>query len=172
MNLGDMAEPEFKIKLIEDLGKRGINAVDLGETGTFDLIIEGQRPYVVELKKVTPDYSTHMQQKGFDFRRSQHREIEKMKFPPLVIGFDDKGCYWFEPERVKTEVTERHEYYESGQAARFRTPYFEEFSNPLTYEDFLKKLVRFIKRTINNSRASPAAPTVPEGRKGSSWWKN
>jgi hypothetical protein len=148
MNLKEISEPCFTKILVKDLEKRGIRVIDLG-AGTFDLAIEGRRRriYFIELKKVKPDYSTHQTEKGFDFTRPQHKEIEKMQFPPIVIGFDSGGCYWFNPKRVKKEVTERHGYFKNGQAARFRTPYFGELKKPMKYDALVNKLVKKIEGT-------------------------
>jgi hypothetical protein len=141
------------MKLEKDLENRGINVVCLGENATFDLIIEGDRPYVVELKRVMsppPGLPWEKKERGFRFTETQHSEIAKMKFPPLVLAFDEKGYYWFDPALVKREVKERDAYKKAifASGPKTETPEFEViYNNPLTYEDLLKKLEAFVKRS-------------------------
>jgi len=46
----DLLESEFQETLIRDSKRRGINVVGL-HGGTFDLIVEGKRSFVCEIKK-------------------------------------------------------------------------------------------------------------------------
>jgi hypothetical protein len=96
-----LEEQEFRDKLVSDLQLSGINVVNM-RAGTFDLIIEGKRPFVCEVKRITSKGLRGFQEneKGFKFSKEQTSEILKMKFPPFVVAFHQKECYFLEPDWV------------------------------------------------------------------------
>lgn len=134
----DMGEEEFRNKLIRDLRKRGINAVNL-HRGTFDLIVEGNRPYVVELKRIRekPIGVYDEGNKGFRFTEEQTEEISNMEFPPVVIAFEGEEYYLLTPDWIQEEVGGRLEHGTAILSFKYC-----QFPNSLTYEQLLEKLVR------------------------------
>ena len=76
-----LQEAESREGLIRDLQKKGISIVNL-YTGTFDLIVEGKRPFVCELKRMAEGTRFSGDREAFKFTKEQTREIMKMKFPP------------------------------------------------------------------------------------------
>jgi len=94
-----LREEEFKNNVIRDLQSSGVNVVNM-RGGTFDLIIEGKRPFVCEVKRITTEGHRGFKEmeKGFSFTREQTSEILKMRFPPFVIAFHQEECYFLEPD--------------------------------------------------------------------------
>ena len=139
-----LIKPEeiFRIKFIQHLLKKDINSINLGN-GTFDLIVEGNRPYIVEFKKlqILSLKENLVKNRGFFFTATQIKAISKMKFPPIVIAFDlflDEN-YLFPPLWVQKEVVCREKY---GEV--LITTYFCEFPPSVTFEELINKISRFI----------------------------
>ena len=136
-----MKEEEFRNNLISDLNSRDINVINL-KGGTFDIIIEGNRPFIGEIKRVTQGGHRGFEEseKGFSFTEEQTKEIPKMRFPPFVIAFYQNDCYFLEPNWVKREVTDLIDY-------KTAILYFSvrPFPTPLTYSEILEEIIKFIK---------------------------
>lgn len=137
----DVGEENFRDKLILDLRKLGINAVNL-RGGTFDLIIEGNRPYVVELKRMRnkPIGVYDEGNRGFRFTEEQTREISQMKSPPIVIAFDKDEYYLLLPDWVKEETSSRLEFGTAIMSLKNC-----EFPNPLTYQQLVQEISKMTK---------------------------
>jgi len=132
------SESRFKDRLIRDLRKKGINVVNL-HRGTFDLIIEGNRPYIVELKRMRdkPIGVWEEGNKGFTFTEEQTEEISNMKFPPIVIAFEKNKNYLLTPEWVQEEVSGRLEHGTAILSIKYC-----DFPKPLTYEKLIEEITR------------------------------
>lgn len=138
MKHDNIKENEFRDKLIRDLERREINVVNL-HGGTFDLIIEGNRPCVVELKRMQdkPIGVYDEGNKGFKFTKEQTEEIYKMEFPPIVIAFERDKYYLLKPKWVQDEVIDRLEFGTAILSLKFC-----EFPEPLTYERLTEEIVK------------------------------
>ena len=135
-----MKEEEFRNNLISDLNSQNINVINL-KGGTFDIIIEGNRPFIGEIKRVTKGGHRGFEEneKGFSFTEEQTKEIHKMRFPPFVVAFYQKDCYFLEPDWVKREVADLIEY-------KTAILYFSvrPFPTPMTYSEIIKEIIKFI----------------------------
>lgn len=134
----ERSESRFGNKLIQDLRQRGINVANLHK-GTFDLIIEGARPYVAELKRMRdkPIGVWDEGNRGFTFTEEQTEEISNMKFPPVVIAFGKDEHYLLSPEWVQEEVSARLEHGTAILSLKHC-----DFPNPLNYEELIEEIVR------------------------------
>lgn len=141
----DLKEDEFRNNLVRDLQSNGINVVNM-RGGTFDLIIEGWRPFVCEVKKITVGGHRGFKEneKGFSFTKEQTSEILKMKFPPFVIAFHQKECYFLEPDWVKREVTDLKEYDTAILYFSVRP-----FPSAKTYAEVIEEVTKFIRETTS-----------------------
>jgi len=134
-----MSEKDFQKRLAADLKKTGINAVDLSH-GTFDLLIEGVRPFVCEMKLLgTGVRGFQEDEEGFVFTEDQTKEILKMKFPPFVVVSDDDKCYFLPPDWVKREVEDLKEFPRAIMMKKFRP-----FPAPMTYGEALRQIIAFV----------------------------
>lgn len=135
-----MKEEEFRNNFIRDLRSNGINVVNM-RGGTFDLIVEGRRPFVCEVKRITSGGHRGFKEseKGFSFTKEQTSEILEMKFPPLVIAFCQKDCYFLEPDWVKREVIDLREYETAIMYFSVRP-----FPPARTYAEILKEIIKFV----------------------------
>ena len=135
-----MKENRFRNKLIQDLKqfKDRINVINL-HGGTFDLIIEGNRPYIVEIKYMRdkPIGPYDEGNRGFILSEAQTEEICQMKFPPVVVAFEETKYYLLSSEWVQEEVKCRLEHGTAILSLKYC-----EFPNPLTYEKLIEELVR------------------------------
>ena len=134
-------EDQIRQKVIEDIENRGFNVINLGN-GTFDLIIEGKRPYLVELKimKDSPRGFIEPDNFGFTFSNQQTMEISKTKYPPIVLAFDmdskrDKN-HLLMPEWVKEETEGR-----LGFDTAILSTKFCDFPKPIKYSELINKLL-------------------------------
>ena len=135
-----MEENDFRDRLIHDLESRGINVVNL-RNGTFDLIVEGVRPFVCEVKQITDAglRGFREKEKGFTFSSEQTREILKIQFPPFVVAYSDNDCFFLDPEWVKREVTDLKGYERAIMYFSVRP-----FPQPKAYDDILSEIVSFV----------------------------
>ena len=135
-----MNEEEIRTKLIFDLNSRGVSIVNL-KGGTFDIIIEGNRPFVGEIKRITVGGFRGFEEdeKGFSFTAEQSKAIPKMKFPPFVVAFYDNKYYFLTPEWVKREVTDLKEYRTAIMHFSVRP-----FPTPISYSELVKKIFRYV----------------------------
>ncbi len=135
-----MKEEKFRNRLIRDLDSRGVNVVNL-KGGTFDIIIEGNRPIIGEIKRITKGGHRGFEEdeKGFSFTEEQSKEIPKMKFPPFVVAFYENEIYFLDPNWVKREVTDLMEYKTAIMYFSVRP-----FPTPITYSELIEKIIKFI----------------------------
>jgi hypothetical protein len=136
-----LREGEFRDKLVSDLQSSGINVVNM-RGGTFDLVIEGKRPFVCEVKRIKlggcrgfPEPNA----KCFKYSEEQTIEILKMKFPPFVVAFYQKECYFLEPDWVKENVTDLKEFKVAIMDFNAR-----QFPPAMTYAEVLKEIIKFV----------------------------
>lgn len=137
-----MKEDEFRDKLIRGLQSNRINVVNLRQ-GTFDLIVEGVRPFVCEVKQITKGGHRGFKEdeKGFSFTPEQTSEILKIKFPPFVVAYYENDCYFLDPEWVKREVTDLKEYDKAIMYFSVRP-----FPPAKTYNEILNEIIEFVTR--------------------------
>jgi len=134
-----MNEREFQKRLMADLQKRGVNVVDFCK-GTFDLLVEGVRPFVCEIKLFgTGVRGFQEEEKGFVFTEDQTKEILRMKFPPFVVVSDDDKCYFLPPDWVKREVEDLKEFPKAIMMLSIRP-----FPIPKNYEETLEQIIAFV----------------------------
>jgi len=136
-------EKELQNTLIRDLQSKGINVVNL-RGGTFDLIVEGTRPYVCDLKRISSGLRGFPEdEKGFKFTKEQTKEILKMKFPPFAVAFDNDDYYFLPPDWVKREVEDLKEFNTAIMMLNIRP-----FPPAKTYAEILKEIVVFVTSNI------------------------
>lgn len=119
----------------------GVNVINL-KGGTFDIIIEGKRPFIGEIKKITKGGHRGFKEneKGFSFSEEQTKEIPKMRFPPFVVAFYHNECYFLEPDWVKREVTDLMDYKKAIMYFSIRP-----FPAATTYSEIIENIIDFIK---------------------------
>ena len=137
-----MEEDEFRDHLVHDLESKGINVVNL-RRGTFDLIVEGTRPFTCEVKQIAEGGLRGFKEdeEGFAFSSEQTKEILKIKFPPFVVAYHGNDFYFLDPEWVKREVTDLKEFERAIMYFSVRP-----FPRPQTYDELLSAIVRFVTR--------------------------
>lgn len=142
----NMLENEFTEKLIQDLQLKKINVVNIGG-GTFDLIIEGIRPFVCEIKRITKGGLKGYEEdkKGFPFTKIQSKEISDMKFPPFVIAYYNDDYYFFEPDWIKKRVTDLTKVYGYDKAIiNEKTKTGKPWPPAKKYDEILSEIIKFI----------------------------
>jgi len=146
-----MNEEDLRTIVIRDLHAKGINAINF-KNGTFDLMIEGSNPIILELKIITDSgkrgviESPEENKKGFTFTEDQTRELLKAKFPIYVLGNDGHNYYLFDPKWVKFQVEDlkRHvgaTIYES----RWNDNNWNDVSS-ITYDVAINNIVKIVSR--------------------------
>jgi len=106
---GIMNEEDLRTIVIRDLHAKGINVINF-KSGTFDLMVEGSNPIILELKMITGGEKSGFREteegnkKGFTFTEDQMRELLKTKFPIYVLANDGHDYYLFDPKWVKFQV--------------------------------------------------------------------
>jgi len=135
-----MKEDEFRDKLIRDLKSKKINVVNL-RRGSFDLIVEGIRPFVCEVKKIKKGGHRGFEEneKGFSFTPEQTSEILKMKFPPFVIAYYRNDYYFLNPKWIKREVTDLKKYKRAIMYFSVRP-----FPPAKNYNEILREIIKFV----------------------------
>lgn len=135
-----MGERSFRERIIKDLKAKKINAVNLGQ-GCFDLLVEGKRPFVCEIKQIKLGTRGFPEDdKQFKFTKEQTREILKMKYPPFVVAFWKNEYYFFKPDWIKKQVTDLEEYDEAIMSDKIRN-----FRAPINYKELLKEIINFTR---------------------------
>ena len=120
---------------------KGITAISLG-SGTFDLIIEGDKQNLVELKMISynlgGEYDPY--NKGIIFSENQTKTISRMKFPPIVVAYDyySKDNYLIPPQSLKREFP----IYPSGHKAILYCNY-DYFPKAIKYKNLLEELSKY-----------------------------
>ena len=104
-----MNEEDLRTIVIRDLHAKGINVINF-KSGTFDLMVEGSTPIILELKMITGGGKSGLRnpegenKKGFSFTEDQMREFLKTKFPIYVLANDGHDYYLFDPKWVKVQL--------------------------------------------------------------------
>jgi hypothetical protein len=146
-----MNEEDLRTIVIRDLQEKGINVINF-KTGTFDLIIEGSNPIILELKMIICGgkrgfiEAEEENKKGFIFTEDQTRELLKTKFPIYVLANDGHNYYLFDPKWVKFQVEDLKRYdraiiYES----RWNDKDWNSIS-PITYDVAINNIVKIVCR--------------------------
>ena len=110
-----MNEDDLRTIVIRDLQAKGINVINF-KSGTFDLLVEGSNPIILELKMITSGGKRGFieaeaeNKKGFTFTEDQTLELLKTKFPIYVLANDGHNYYLFDPKWVKFQVEDLKRY--------------------------------------------------------------
>jgi hypothetical protein len=146
-----MNEEDLRTIVIRDLQAKGINVINF-KSGTFDLMVEGSNPIILELKMIISGGKSGFREtdegnkKGFTFTEDQTREILKTKFPIYILANDGHDYYLFDPKWVKFQVEDlkRHDraiIYES----RWNDTDWNSAS-PITYDVAINNIVKIVSR--------------------------
>jgi len=148
---GIMNEEDLRTIVIRDLHAKGINVINF-KCGTFDLLVEGSNPIILDLKMITSGGKSGFREtkegnkKGFTFTEDQMHEHLKTKFPIYVLANDGHDYYLFDPKWVKFQVEDlkRHDgaiIYES----RWNDTDWNSVS-PITYDVAINNIVKIVSR--------------------------
>lgn len=146
-----MNEDDLRTIVIRDLHAKGINVINF-KSGTFDLLVEGSNPIILELKMITGGgkrgfIETEVgNKKGFTFTEDQTREILKAKFPIYVLANDGHDYYLFDPKWVKFQVEDLKEY---DRAIIYEFRWNDKEWNvilPITYDVAINTIVKIVSR--------------------------
>ena len=146
-----MNEEDLRTIVIRDLQAKGINVINF-KNGTFNLIVEGSNPIILELKMITSGgkrgfiETGEKNKKGFTFTEDQMRELLKTRFPIYVLANDEHNYYLFDPKWVKFQVEDlkgrdRATIYES----RWNDTDWNAVS-PITYDVAINNIVKIVSR--------------------------
>jgi hypothetical protein len=135
-----MNEEDLRTIVIRDLHAKGINVINF-KSGTFDLLIEGCNPIILELKMITSGGK-----RGFIKTEDQTRELLKTRFPIYVLANDGHDYYLFDPKWVKFQVEDLKKHdpvilYES----RWNDKEWNAVS-PITYDVAINNIVKIVSR--------------------------
>ena len=134
-----MLESESQETIIHDLKSRDINVVNL-HGGTFDLIVEGKRPFVCEIKRMAEGIRFLGDEEGFKFTEDQTREIRNMRFPPFVVAFTEDGRHYFlSPDWIKEQVGDLKKY-----PTAIMMPSARQFPPAKSYQEILEEIIKFV----------------------------
>ncbi len=146
-----MNEEDLRTIVIRDLQAKGINVINF-KSGTFDLIVEGSNPIVLELKMITGGgkrgfvEAEEENKKGFTFTEDQTREILKTKFPIYVLANDGHNYYLFDPKWVKFQVEDLKRY---DRSIIYESRWNDKDWNivqPITYDVAINNIVKIVSR--------------------------
>ncbi len=146
-----MNEEDLRTIVIRDLQAKGINVINF-KSGTFDLIVEGSNPIILELKMITGGGKRGFMeaegenQKGFTFTEDQTRELLKTKFPIYVLANDGHNYYLFDPKWVKFQVEDLKRY---DRAVIYESRWNDKDWNvvpPITYDVAINNIVKIVSR--------------------------
>jgi hypothetical protein len=146
-----MNEEDLRTIVIRDLHAKGINAINFNN-GTFDLMVEGSNPIILELKMITGGGKSGCietegkNKKGFSFTEDQMRELLKTKFPIYVLANDGHDYYLFDPKWVKFQV-EDLKGHDRAIIYEFRWNDKEwNVVSPITYDVVINNIVKIVSR--------------------------
>jgi hypothetical protein len=146
-----MNEEDLRTIIIRDLHAKGINVINF-KSGTFDLMVEGGNPIILELKMITGGgkrgfiETEEGNKKGFTFTEDQTRELLKTKFPIYVLANDGHDYYLFDPKWVKFQV-EDLKGYDRAIIYEFRWNDKEwNVVSPITYDVAINNIVKIVSR--------------------------
>ncbi len=146
-----MNEDDLRTIVIRDLHAKGINVINF-KSGTFDLLVEGSNPIILELKMITGggkrDFIETVEgnKKGFTFTEDQTREILKAKFPIYVLTNYGHDYFLFDPKWVKFQVADLKDY-DRAIIYEFRWNDTEwNVVSPITYDVAISNIVKIVSR--------------------------
>jgi hypothetical protein len=146
-----MNEEDLKTIVIRDLHAKGINVINF-KKGTFDLLVEGSNPIILELKMITAGgkkgfiETEEGNKKEFTFTEDQTRELKKTKFPIYVLANDGHNYYLFDPKWVKSQVEDLKE---SDKAIIYESRWNDTDWNdiaPITYDLAINNILKIVNR--------------------------
>jgi hypothetical protein len=148
---GSMNEEDLRTIVIRDLQAKGINVINF-KSGTFDVLVEGSNPMILDLKMITAGVKRRLSEKEgknkkeFTFTEDQMHELLKTKFPIYVLANDGHDYYLFDPKWVKVQVEDlkghdRAVLYES----RWNDTDWSSVS-PITYDVAINTIVKIVSR--------------------------
>jgi len=146
-----MNEEDLRTIVLRDLQAKGINVINF-KSGTFDLLVEGSNPMILELKMIADVAKRGSieakdgNKKGFTFTEDQMHELLKTRFPVYVLANDGHNYYLFDPKWVKFQVEDlkghdRTIVYES----RWNDTDWNSVS-PITYDVAINNIVKIVSR--------------------------
>jgi hypothetical protein len=148
---GNMNEEDLRTIVIRDLHAKGINVINF-KSGTFDLMVEGSNPIILELKMITGGGKSGFieteegNKKGFTFTEDQMRELLKTKFPIYFLANDGHDYYLFDPKWVKFQVEDLKGY---DRAIVYESRWNDKEWNsvpPITYDVAINNIVKIVSR--------------------------
>ena len=146
-----MNEEDLRTIVIRDLHAKGINVINF-KSGTFDLMVEGSNPIILELKIITGGGKRGFIENGeenkkeFTFMEDQIREILKTKFPIYVLANDEHDYYLFDPKWVKFQV-EDLKGHDRAIIYEFRWNNKDwNVVSPITYDVAINNIVKIVSR--------------------------
>jgi hypothetical protein len=146
-----MNEDDLRTIVIRDLQAKGINVINF-KNGTFNLIVEGSNPIILELKMITGGGkrgfigAEEENKKGFTFTEDQTRELLKTKFPIYVLANDGHNYYLFDPKWVKFQVEDLKRY---DRTVIYESRWNDKDWNivlPITYDVAINNIVKIVSR--------------------------
>jgi hypothetical protein len=146
-----MNEEDLRTILIRDLHAKGINVINF-KNGTFDLIVEGDNPFILELKMITSGEKRGYietkdgNKKGFTFTEDQTRELSKTKFPIYVLANDGHDYYLFDPKWVKLQVEDLKK---NDSVTIYESRWNDNEWNvvsPITYDVAINNILKIVSR--------------------------
>ena len=146
-----MNEEDLRTIVIRDLHAKGVNVINF-KGGTFDLLVEGSTPIILELKMITEGAKRGVREaeegntKGFTFTEDQIPEILKTKFPIYVLANDGHNYYLFDPKWVKLQVEDlkRHDQ-QIITESQWNNEDWNSIS-PITYDVAINNIVKIVYR--------------------------
>ena len=148
---GRMNEEDLRTIVIRDLHAKGINVINF-KSGTFDVMVEGSTPILLELKMITAGgksgskETTERNTKGFSFSEDQMLELRKMKFPLYVLANDGHDYYLFDPKWVKLQVEDLKGREKAIiDESRWNNTEWNSVS-PITYDIAINTIVKIVNR--------------------------
>jgi hypothetical protein len=148
---GVMNEEDLRTIVIRDLHAKGVNVINF-KSGTFDLMVEGSNPMILELKMITGSGKRGVieteegNKKGFTFNEDQTHELLKTKFPVYVLANDGHDYYLFDPKWVKLQVEDLKGHDRAIiDESRWNDTDWNSVS-PITYDVVINNIVKIVSR--------------------------
>jgi len=146
-----MNEEDLRTIVVRDLQAKGINVISF-KSGTFDLMVEGSNPILLELKMITDVAKSGFiaardgNKKGFTFTEDQMHELLKTRFPIYVLANDGHNYYLFDPKWVKLQVEDLKGHDRAIiDESRWNDTDWSSVS-PITYDVAINNLVKIVNR--------------------------
>jgi len=146
-----MNKEDLRTIVVRDLQAKGVNVISF-KSGTFDLIVEGSNPILLELKMITDVAKRGFidardgNKKGFSFTEDQMHELLKTRFPIYVLANDGHNYYLFEPKWLKLQVEDLKGHDRAIiDESRWNDTDWSSVS-PITYDVAINNLVKIVNR--------------------------